>query len=708
MRARRYVVALLIAVAGGLAGYAATTLRVFEGSVGQLEYKTIDYRVRSSRTLDPDSSAVRLVLFDSAYVASWPYLSPFPRAALATLVDAASQAGAKAIGLDVYLEKRFTTLDSIDGGDARLRDAIQRAGNVVLVGPTDGSSAQRTWLPPDPYFADVAAAVASADLPTPFETIRDGVLTVRTDQGLIPSFALALYAKAKDVKLDSLLQDAARSGELDIADLPAAYARLPDDATQTIPIFFEGPPSRTDREDGTFKALSGFAVASAAQFGAAGFLDLRDKIVIIGSGYHDSERFRTAFYDMRHRDDGKIYGWTYGAEIHAHALQNLLSSRFPKPLPAGWKLFQALAVAMIVSLITFARGAKWGAAAAALLAVPLTLLALLVFERNAIVVPMVGPALGAMFAFLGATSYVSIVEGKEKRMIKGAFGKYVSPIIVDQLVADPKRLKLGGERRLISVLFSDMTGFTAMSETMEPERLVQILNEYLDEMSDLVINTGGTLDKYIGDAIMAFYGAPTAMEDHASACCRTALQMQHKLAEMNERFRTEHPGWPVLQMRIGVNSGMPVVGNIGGKKRFDYTALGDAVNLAARLEPGCKIYGVRIMIGQTTREYAGDSIQVRELDMLAVYGKKEPIRVYELLGWKDEDLGARAEVLTYYNRGLTTFRDRDFELAMQYFKAALEVDPADGPSALYVERCEEYMLNPPPADWDYVERRQAK
>ena len=144
MRARRYVVALSIAVASGLAGYAATTLRFFEGSVGQLEYKTIDYRVRSSRTLDADSSAVRLVLFDSAFVSSWPYLSPFPRAALATLIDAAAQAGAKTIGLDVYLDKPYAQLNALDNGDAKLRQAIQRAGNVVLVGPTDGSSSSRT------------------------------------------------------------------------------------------------------------------------------------------------------------------------------------------------------------------------------------------------------------------------------------------------------------------------------------------------------------------------------------------------------------------------------------------------------------------------------------------------------------------------------------------------------------------------------------
>ena len=713
--ARRYAIALLIATGGGLLAYLLTTLQFFESNVGQVEYATIDWRMRSSSgkwSADPDSADVRLVLFDSSFVASWPYLSPFPRAALATLIDAASKGGARAIGLDVFLERQYPELNAMDSGDVKLRAAMQRAGNVVLVAPTYGSSTRRQIQMPDTYFTHVAAAVASADLPTPFEVARDGELTVRTEQGLVPGFALALYAKARGLDLDSLLQSTARQGELRLPKLPPEYARLTKQATQTFPILFNGLPSRVGAENGAFIAYSGTVVSNlnavlSFQPGALEALGFRNRVVILGSGFHESERFRTPFYNVPD-SSGTIAGWTYGPELHANALQNLLDGRYMKPLAGFWKFLLELAVAMAVAAITFARGSKWGAASAAGLAAVSIALAFVVFDRSGLLVPIEGPALAALFAYLGSTAYVSIVEGREKRMIKGAFGKFVSPAVVDELMADPAKLKLGGEKRLISVLFSDLAGFTSMSERLDPERLVHVLNEYLDEMSDIVIHDGGTLDKYIGDAIMALYGAPASMSDHATACCRTALDMQRKLKELNARWQAADPTWPTLKCRIGVNSGTPVVGNIGGEKRFDYTALGDSVNLAARLEPACKTYGVSIMIAQATREFAGDEIQVRELDMLAVYGKKEPVRVYELLALKGEELGIKNEVIGHYTNGLEAFRNRDFELAVQYFKAALELDENDGPSMLYIERCEEYMVSPPPADWDFVERRQVK
>jgi adenylate cyclase len=207
---------------------------------------------------------------------------------------------------------------------------------------------------------------------------------------------------------------------------------------------------------------------------------------------------------------------------------------------------------------------------------------------------------------------------------------------------------------------------------------------------------------------MALYGAPTALPDHALHACRTALLMQRRLTELNEKWRSEGREWGDLHLRIGVNTGTPVVGNSGGERRFDYTALGDAVNLAARLEPACKNYGVRIMIAEETHRQAGDAIVSRELDFLAVYGKAEPVAVYELVALAGEDLGDTRELLDLYGKGIAAHRARDFELAVQYWKAALEVCPGDGPSLLYLERSEEYMRNPPPADWDFVERRQVK
>jgi adenylate cyclase len=713
MKLRRYTVALLIAAGATVIAFALTTVRFFEPSVGQLEFKTVDYRMRSSKTTNADSTAVRLVLFDTAYVSTWPYLSPFPRAALATLIDAASNAGAKAIGLDVYLDHQYPQLNAIDSGDVKLHDAIARAGNVVLVAPTVQTDSMRTWQPPDPYFANVAAAVASADLPTPYETVRDGVLTVRTNQGLVPGFALALYAEAKGMSVDSLMRASERKGFVDVADIPRDYATLPRDvATQNMPILFEGPPSRIGLTDGAFIAFPASSVATlygvaAAMPGALDGLHLRDRVVILGSGFHDSERFRTPYYDSKD-STGAIYGWTYGPEIHANALQNLLSSHFARPVHWIWRLLLAFAVAVAVALVTFARGTKWGASSAVVIAGLTAWIAWIVFHDNNLVIPIIGPTFASLFAFLGSTSYVSVVEGKEKRMIKGAFGKYLSPAVVEELMNDPSRLKLGGDRRHISMLFSDIAGFTSMSEVLDPQRLVAILNEYLHEMAELVKQEGGMVDKYIGDAVMALYGAPNALPDHAVRVCRTALRMQQRLGELNHMWLENDPNWSKLKIRIGINTGDPVVGNIGGAEKIDYTALGDAVNLAARLEPACKSYGVSIMIAQRTFDEASDAILTRELDFLAVYGKKEPIRVFELLGMKGDDLGDKGEVLEQYQRGLAAYHNRDFELGLQYFKAALELDEHDGPSALYVERCAEYMVDPPPADWDFVERRQVK
>ncbi|HUP89989.1 MAG TPA: CHASE2 domain-containing protein, partial [Longimicrobiales bacterium] len=428
MKLGRYAIALLIATGAGLLAYVLTNVRFFEPSIGQVEYKTIDYRMRSSRTVNADSTDVRLVLFDSSFVASWPYLSPFPRAALASLIDAAAQAGAKAIGVDVYLDRRYETLNALDSGDVKLRSAMQRAGNVVLVAPTvlDTVSGKRMLRPPDPYFADVAAGISSADTPTPYEIQRDGVLAVRTaNAGMVPSFALALYARSRGLDVDEMLKRADRTGRFDIPSLPAEYARNKNDATiVTFPILFEGPPSATDRDDGAFKAVSAFAVAQLAGIPGAAqmMLDVKDKVVLMGSGFHDSERYRSPFYDAT-RKSGELFGWTYGVEIHANALQNLLSGHFVKPLNAVLKFLLLVAIAIAVSIFTFARGTKWGAFGAVALSMVSGFIAFYVFQRSALVVPIVGPTLASLFAFLGSTSYVSIVEGAEKRMIKGAFGK---------------------------------------------------------------------------------------------------------------------------------------------------------------------------------------------------------------------------------------------------------------------------------------------
>lgn len=693
-----------VALLSTLAAAAASEVWVAGKLARQVEATTLDWRVRSVPPRPREESPVVLVLFDSASVRGWPYLVPFPRRVLAGVIDAVAAGKPRAIGVDVYLDRRYPALEALDGGDHLLRDAIRRAGNVVLATGTEATPEGRQVMPVDPYFAGVAAGVGSADTPTPYETVRDATLSVRAGERRLPGFALALWALARGVDADSLLRAAEREGRLGVAGLPRRLAEVPRDAAvHTIPLLFVGPPSRPDDPEapGAFVAYGASEVAAMDPV-VAEFL-FRDRIVLVGSGFHAEERFRSPFYDVRD-GHGRIAGWTYGVEVHATALENLLSGRYPRPLPGWLARLGILGLALGVALASFRRGPLSGAIIGSGLLVAAIGAAFAAFGWWSVQIPLVEPALALLFSLLGSASYLSIVEGREKREIRRAFARYVPPAVVSALVADPRRLVLGGEKRHVSVLFSDLEGFTRLAEAVEPEALVHLLNHYLDEMTEVVLDEGGTLDKYIGDAVMALFGAPAALPDHALHACRTALRMHRRLAEMNE----EWAGRPALRLRVGVNTGTPVVGNIGGRERFDYTALGDAVNVAARLEPACKTYGVGVMISAETRAAAGDGVVARELDVLRVYGRAEAAVVFELVALAGEPLGPKAEVLERFAEGLAAYRRRDFALARVFFAAALEADPEDGPARLYLARCDDLIENPPPAEWSFEVEQLAK
>ncbi|NND83722.1 MAG: adenylate/guanylate cyclase domain-containing protein [Acidimicrobiia bacterium] len=323
-------------------------------------------------------------------------------------------------------------------------------------------------------------------------------------------------------------------------------------------------------------------------------------------------------------------------------------------------------------------------------------------------VPIGTPALGALFSYVGSVAYVAIVEGREKRFIKGAFGKYLSPDVVAEISEDPSALTLGGEKRPLSLLFSDLSGFTEISEEMDAQDLIALLNEYLNDMTQVVFDEKGYLDKYIGDAIMAFWNAPKAVPDHPDRAMRTAILMQRRMASLNERWSAEGDREP-LKVRIGVHTGEVVVGNVGGEDRFDYSAIGDAVNLAARLEPANKTYDTLNMVSETTLAMSDGAYRVRELDIIAVKGKDEPVRVFELLEMEGVPLEAAKErALPVYEEAMALYKERRWADAKQRFEAAVAACPGDGPSLLYVERCAENIADPPPADWDFVVRRTEK
>ncbi len=251
------------------------------------------------------------------------------------------------------------------------------------------------------------------------------------------------------------------------------------------------------------------------------------------------------------------------------------------------------------------------------------------FEEKNYIIPFVPPFLLIILCFIGVTVIRVLTEQSEKQIIRKTFSRFVSKSVVDELLKDPKKVKLGGEKKIITVLFSDIRGFTTISEGMPPEQLVDLLNEYLEAMTEIVIKYNGTLDKYIGDAIMAFWGAPIPQEDHALLCCKAAVDMISSLNKLNEKWKGE--GKAPLKIGIGINSGDMVVANMGSSSRMDYTLIGDEVNTGSRLEGTNKVYGTEIIISDKTYAMVKDHVIVRELDYVRVKGKKHPVYLYELL-----------------------------------------------------------------------------
>jgi adenylate cyclase len=302
------------------------------------------------------------------------------------------------------------------------------------------------------------------------------------------------------------------------------------------------------------------------------------------------------------------------------------------------------------------------------------------------------PGLALALSFGLATAYSYATEGRQKLYIRRMFGQYMSETVINHLLAHPEKLKLGGERRRVTLFFSDLAGFTTISERLNPETVVALLNDYLSAMTEIILEEEGTVDKFEGDAIMALWGAPLDQEDQAERACRAALRQQAKLTELNRRFADLK--LPPLKMRIGLNTGEAIVGNLGSARRFDYTVIGDTVNLASRLEGLNKFYDTAIMASEATATECGEAVAFRELDLVAVKGKEQPVRVFEVAALA-EDLSAElAERNAAFAAALDLYRRGDLAGAEAGFAALLEKFPEDGPAQTFLGRCRRFRDDP--------------
>jgi adenylate cyclase len=293
-----------------------------------------------------------------------------------------------------------------------------------------------------------------------------------------------------------------------------------------------------------------------------------------------------------------------------------------------------------------------------------------------------------------------VFEQAEQRRIREAMGRYLSPSVSRWVLADPRRLRLGGELRELTVLFSDLRNFTAHAHALPPETLVSLLNDHMSEMTAIVFRHDGVLAHYAGDGLEAFWNAPISQPDHARRACQAALEMVAALGPLRREFAAR--GWAELDMGIGLNTGSMVVGNLGSRDRLAYTAVGDPVNVASRLEGLSKEYGVHIVIGEATRQAAGDAFEYRFLDLVAVKGRAEPVRVYELLGRAGSVPAERRALLARYDHGVALYHERRWAEATAVFDDLARAAPEDGPVLLYRRRARELLADPPGSDWDGV------
>jgi adenylate cyclase len=396
-----------------------------------------------------------------------------------------------------------------------------------------------------------------------------------------------------------------------------------------------------------------------------------------------------------------------GLEGHATVVHNLLTKSFlDKPKWAViYDLFTLIFLSVLTGVILPRLNAVYGILFAAGLFTFHLFASEWLFVSYGIWINIVYPLLALILTYTSLTVYRYFTEERRRKQIKGAFSHYVSSSVVNEMLRHPERLKLGGDKKDLTVLFSDIRGFTTISERMTPEDLVHLLNEYLTIMTNVVFKYDGTLDKYMGDAIMAIYGAPLERQNHPSNACHAALEMMEALKNLNEKWIKE--GKEPLDIGIGISTGMMMVGNMGSEQRFDYTVMGDAVNLGSRLEGANKNYKSHIIISESTHGRIEDEFFCMELDSVRVKGKTKPVKIYQLLAYrKIAEERQRAGAL--FHRGLQLYRARKWDEAIKTFSHVSDMDPELHAADLYIKRCKNLKTSPPPPNWDGVFKMTTK
>jgi adenylate cyclase len=657
------------------------------------EWKTWDLRLRLFS--DPSRADENIVIFlvdqesldiyEEQQGISWPW----PREMHSYILQYCREGGARAVFIDfIFSESSVYGLED----DLALAAAMEQSGNVFLplslsrtekgIEESHPDLFKKFDLSKNPFPKHAVHPMQSVSLPveslmssaqglgnTTFTQDKDGIyrrmpLLFAVNGLLVPSIPLALT--------------------LFLDEDPSLF-QVPFDSSRQMVIRYYGPT-------GTYSSYSAAAIINSfaqMQEGQTPQIPpetFKGKTVFLGSS-------APGILDLRSTPLSPVCP---GVEVLATALDNLLHKDFVR-IPTLFVFLLFLCVlCFLTSIGTSLLSKIWMTVLFGLLCLALPFAVAWLGFLVGYWVEFVAPGFAVILSFTSAILLNYSFEGRQRRFIKSAFRHYLSPQVIDKVLENPSLLRLGGEKRIISSFFSDVAGFTSISENLSPEELVQLLNDYLSEMTDIILSLGGTLDKYEGDAVIAFWNAPLDQPDHARRACLAAMRCQKKLDESRPVFAAKFGHQ--LHMRIGVNSGPAVVGNMGSHSRFDYTAMGDTVNLASRLEGACKHYGLPILVGENTYSLIKEEILAREVDLIRVVGKSKPERIYQPIEQKNELSSDMADKIIAFQEALQLYRKKEWDGALQLFESFAN-DPL---AQIYVERSLQLKKSPPPEDWSGV------
>ncbi len=708
-----------------------------------MELKALDLRMVSRGDRKPGGVAVIAVVDEKSIteLGQWPW----PRATIAGLLDALKKCGVRAVGFDAVFSEPSNVgwVNSIDeitaeagknliaesnlkgflqeqrkkaDMDGEFARAIKESANVTLGYFFHTSKKEIAHLgrrmieqsnarisgskypvvqfrsAPDssplveaygtvPNIESISKAGQNAGyfnaFPDSDGVLRWSPLAIKLGDDLYPSLAVSVLTQYLDWPMLAITL-----GETGVEGIKLGDLEIPVDSSGRMLINYLGPGK-------TFPHYS----ISDILYGRIDPALLKGKIVLVGAT-------ATGIYDLRVTPYSAVFP---GVEVHANVIDNILQGDFIRR--PSWAGLLDLAAILIFGVAVALILPRTRALQSFLLSIAILVFYIganiFLFSRYNLWLDIIYPALAVLAVYLGVTVYKYVTEEREKKKIRNAFQFYLTSSVINEMLKDPAKLKLGGDKKDLSVLFSDIRGFTTISERLSPEALVQLLNEYLTAMTNMVFKYDGLLDKYMGDAIMAVYGAPLNQPDHALRACRTALDMMRELRKFQMKWNAE--GKPALNIGIGINSGDMVVGNMGSEMRFDYTVMGDSVNLGSRLEGINKEYGTNIVISEYTYDRIKDGFICRELDSVRVKGKLQPVKIYELLKeGKPSDADPEYAFIRTFHEGLVKYKLGLWDEAAAAFRNVLKGRPGDHPSELYIARCAALKGNPPQGEWDGV------